>query len=214
MIEYEEDDNEEGQGTLFIISAPSGAGKTSLVRSLLDSIPGIQVSVSHTTRDKRPGEVDGTDYHFIDEETFTRMVGNHQFLEFAIVFDHHYGTAEESVRKQLNKGVDVILEIDWQGARKVRNVFPNAVSIFVLPPSRAALEERLTARAQDDAEVIERRMRDAVREMSHYGEFDYLLVNDDFDITLAELKSVIVAQRLRMQRQSRIFGDLISDLLN
>ena len=188
-------------GTLFIVSAPSGAGKTSLLKALLEVRDGLCVSVSHTTRPKRAGETDGADYHFVDLDTFTRMVEGGEFLEHAQVFDNYYGTAESNIRDQLEAGVDVILEIDWQGARQVRTRFPNAVSIFVLPPSRETLRERLGNRGQDSEAVIERRMRDAIAEMSHYAEYDYLVVNDQFNQALREIGSLITAQRLRCPAQ-------------
>jgi len=172
------------RGTLFIFSAPSGAGKTSLVKALLQAMDGIEVSVSHTTRPPRPGEVDGVDYHFVDVPTFEKMVAEGAFLEHARVFDNYYGTARSSVEARLQAGVDVILEIDWQGARLVREQF--------LPPSREALEVRLRGRGQDSDEVIARRMRDAVREMSHYAEFDYLVINDDFEVALGELRAIVI----------------------
>ena len=163
-------------GTLYIISAPSGAGKSSLLRKLLEnSGDDIVLSISHTTRKPRPGELDGRDYHFVDKESFEAMVERGEFLEDAQVFDNYYGTSQKSVEEQLAKGQDVILEIDWQGARQVRQLITEAVGIFILPPSRAALEERLKWRGQDDDAVIERRMRDAVSELSHYSEYDTLL---------------------------------------
>ena len=200
-------------GTLFIFSAPSGAGKTSLVKALLEAMDGIEVSVSHTTRPPRPGEVDGVDYHFVDVPTFEKMVAEGAFLEHARVFDNYYGTARASVEARLRAGVDVILEIDWQGARLVREQFPDAVGVFILPPSREALEARLRGRGQDSDEVIARRMRDAVREMSHYGEFDYLVFNDDFDVALGELQAIVTCQRLATPRQAARHADLLARLL-
>ena len=200
-------------GTLFIISAPSGAGKTSLVKALLDVTDDISVSVSHTTRDMRPGEENGVDYHFTDIETFKKMIDEDAFLENAMVFDNFYGTAQASIEEKLKAGEDVILEIDWQGAAQVRKIMPNCVSIFILPPSRNELEKRLQGRGQDSEEVIARRMRDAVNEISHYPEFEYLVVNDDFDMALVELQSVILARRLRYEVQSQRLADMLSDLL-
>lgn len=200
-------------GTLYIISAPSGAGKTSLVKALVESAPGIAVSVSHTTRAKRPGEQDGVHYHFIDPGLFQSMVAQGGFLEHAQVFDNYYGTARATLLARLQAGVDVILEIDWQGARQVRERMPGCVSIFILPPSRAALEQRLRARAQDSEETIARRMRDAVAEMSHYGEFDYLVVNDDFNTALEDLKAIFRAQRLRREAQAERLADELHELL-
>ena len=200
-------------GTLFIIAAPSGAGKTSLVKALIDSTPGVMVSVSHTTRAARPGEQDGVHYHFTSREEFESMVAQDAFLEHARVFDNFYGTAGPSVAKQLAAGLDIILEIDWQGARQVRTKMPAAVSIFVLPPSRQALEQRLRGRGQDSDEVIARRMRDAVNEMKHFDEFEYLIVNDDFDLALSELRTVILAQRHRLQAQKARLQPLLKELL-
>ncbi len=200
-------------GTLYIFSAPSGAGKTSLVKALLEAMGGIEVSVSHTTRPPRPGEVDGLDYHFVDVPTFEKMVAEGAFLEHARVFDNHYGTARSSVERRLQAGVDVILEIDWQGARLVREQFPDAVGVFILPPSRGALEARLRGRGQDSEEVIARRMRDAVREMSHYAEFDYLVINDDFATALDELQAIVTCHRLATPRQQAWHADLLDRLL-
>lgn len=201
------------KGTLYIISAPSGAGKTSLVRDLVASDPDVAVSVSHTTRAMRPGEVDGQDYHFVDQDTFLSMAGHSAFLEHARVFDKYYGTSQQHVERLLLNGQDVILEIDWQGARQVRRLIEDSQSIFIVPPSLEALRQRLLGRGQDDESVISRRMQDAVNEMSHYAEFDYLVVNDDFDQALQELKSIIQANRLRQLRQERKLEHLLIDLL-
>jgi len=186
-----------GQGTLYIISAPSGAGKTSLVKALLESTDSIMVSVSHTTRGMRPGEVDGKDYHFTSVETFRSMIADHAFLEHAQVFDNFYGTSRSSALDMMAKGVDVILEIDWQGAQQVRQKMPEAISIFILPPSREELEQRLRGRGTDADEVIARRLGEAVTEMGHYHEFDYLVFNDNFDTALAELRAIVLARRQR-----------------
>jgi len=201
------------QGTLYIISAPSGAGKTSLVRALVEQMQGVEVSVSHTTRTMRPGEADGVDYHFVDEQYFLGMVGRAEFLEHARVFDNYYGTSQAAIEDRLRAGVDVILEIDWQGAEQVRRLMPDSKSVFILPPSKATLEERLRGRGQDSEEVIARRMKDAVNEMSHFPEFDYLVINDDFELALSELKSILVADRLRMARQEARHEALLSDLM-
>ena len=184
-------------GTLYIISAPSGAGKTSLVKALLERTGQIMVSVSNTTRAPRPGEVDGRDYHFTEVEDFRRMIDEGAFLEHAQVFDNFYGTSQANVAEQMAGGMDVILEIDWQGAQQVRQKMPGAVSIFILPPSREELERRLRGRGTDADEVIARRLGEAVSEMGHYREFDYLVFNDDFDTALGELRAIILARRQR-----------------
>jgi guanylate kinase len=188
-------------GVLFVVSAPSGAGKTSLLRALVPTDARLRLSVSHTTRTPRPGEQDGTHYHFVDRARFEAMVAAGEFLEHARVFDNFYGTSERSVRDLLAADFDVVLEIDWQGARQVRARFPEAVSVFIVPPSVAALRERLSGRGQDSAEIIDRRMRDARSELSHFGEYDYLVVNDVFDQALADLRAVVAAERLRLPRQ-------------
>jgi guanylate kinase len=201
------------EGTLYIVSAPSGAGKTSLLKALVERDPRIRVSISHTTRAMRPGEVDGVDYHFVDVDLFARMIGEGAFLEHAQVFGNFYGTSEQAVREVLSTGDDVVLEIDWQGARQVRRRFPGAVSVFILPPTPEALRERLTGRGQDSAEVIERRMADARSEMEHYPEYDYLVINDRFEQALDELEAVVVSQRLRGEAQARRLGAQLSALL-
>lgn len=205
--------SEHKHGTLFIIAAPSGAGKSSLVKALLESMDNINVSVSHTTRAPRTGEEDGVDYHFVDVTTFNDMIEQDAFLEHAQVFDHFYGTSEASVREKLEAGSDEILEIDWQGARQVRMRISGTVSIYILPPSKAALRERLTSRGQDDEAIINRRMHDAVSEMSHYHEFDYVVVNDDFDEALADIKTIVISQRLHIRHQQHLLEDLIKELL-
>ncbi len=179
---------------LFIVSAPSGAGKTSLVKALVDSSTNIVVSISHTTREMRPGEVNGENYFFISYKVFLQMIKQNEFLEYAKVFDHFYGTSQASVEKQLNQGLKVILEIDWQGAELVREKIKDAQSIFILPPSKAALESRLQGRGQDSEEIIARRMKDAESEMSHYGEFDHIVLNDNFDQALSELTALVVGE--------------------
>ncbi|MFP4611168.1 MAG: guanylate kinase [Thiohalophilus sp.] len=206
-------DNQPTLGTLYVIAAPSGAGKTSLVAALVESTPDIDVSVSHTTRPMRPGEQDGIHYHFTDVPTFEQMIEAGRFLEHARVFDNYYGTATASIEQELDAGRDVILEIDWQGAAQVRRQVPGSVGIFILPPSREALEERLRGRGQDPDEVIARRMRDAVNEMSHYAEFDYLVFNDDFEIALADLQNIVLARRLRFEAQSRRHAESLKQLL-
>jgi len=201
-------------GTLYIISAPSGAGKTSLVHALLERDNKVMVSVSHTTRAMREGEGDGTHYNFIDVDTFNSMVEKGVFLEHAQVFDNFYGTSREWVEARLAEGTDVILEIDWQGARLAREAFAEeSTGIFILPPSRAALEERLKGRGQDSDEVIARRMRDAVSEIEHYEEFDFLVVNDDFELALAELLAIFTAGRLKREKKQPQIANMIADLL-
>ncbi len=201
------------QGSLYIFAAPSGAGKTSLVKALVETTADIEVSVSHTTRAPRPGEVDGVNYHFTDVAAFQAMVAQGAFLEHARVFDNYYGTARANIEQRLAAGVDVILEIDWQGARQVREQFPDSIGIFILPPSRQALEERLRGRGQDGDEVIARRMRDAESEISHYGEFDYLVINDDFATALVELAAIVTAQRLRTRVQAGRHQQMLQALL-
>jgi len=201
-------------GTLYVISAPSGAGKTSLVKALLEQTEDIGVSVSHTTRVKREGEQDGVDYHFVAKESFISMVEQGAFLEHAQVFDNYYGTAIANIEAKLKQGEDVILEIDWQGAAQVRKQLPYSVNIFILPPSQQALEERLRGRGQDSDEIIARRMRDAKSETSHYSEYDYLVVNDEFDKALVELKSIVLARRSRYEAQSRRLSLLLKELLD
>jgi len=200
------------QGTLYIISAPSGAGKTSLVKQLIADMTDVVVSVSHTTRPRRAGEVDGVDYHFVSVDDFKAMISEQAFLEYAQVFDNFYGTARKTVEANLAAGQDVILEIDWQGAQQVRKMLP-CQSIFILPPSIEVLQQRLQNRGQDDDAVIARRMRDAVSEMRHYAEYDYLLVNDDFQQALAELKSIIMANRLKRASQQQRLKELLAGLL-
>ncbi|WKJ90549.1 guanylate kinase [Methylomonas montana] len=201
-------------GKLYIISAPSGAGKTSLVKRLTAELDGLAVSVSHTTRAMRSGEQDGVDYFFVSADDFKTMIEHQAFLEHAQVFDNFYGTAQQTVEDNLAQGLDVILEIDWQGAQQVRRMLPESLSIFILPPSVEVLRQRLQNRGQDDAEVIARRMSDAVTEMSHYPEFDYLIVNDDFATALHQLKSVIIANRLLQSQQQQTLAPLLQNLLN
>ncbi len=200
-------------GTLYIISAPSGAGKTSLVHALLERDNKVMVSVSHTTRAMRDGEVDGTHYNFISVETFNQMVEEGVFLEHAQVFDNFYGTSREWVEARLAEGTDVILEIDWQGARLARDAFGESTGIFILPPSKQALEERLKGRGQDSDEIIARRMRDAVSEIEHFAEFDFLVVNDDFEAALEELLAIFTAGRLKRDKKQPQIANMIADLL-
>lgn len=200
-------------GSLFIIAAPSGAGKTSLVNALLEKIDQIKVSISHTTRPSRPGEQDGVNYFFVSHDEFQQMVEQDVFLEHAQVFGQRYGTSKQWVVEQLQQGQDVILEIDWQGARQIRKQLPEAIGIFILPPSKQALQERLTTRAQDDAEVIAYRMAQANEEISHHDEYDYLVINDNFQQALIELETIIKATRLRNQAQVSNNKSLIDELL-
>lgn len=200
-------------GALFIVSAPSGAGKTSLVSKLLERDGLIQVSVSSTTRPKRPGEENGINYHFLSIVEFENMIAEGDFLEYAKVFDNYYGTSKSVVEAKLAEGKDVILEIDWQGAQQVKEQFPNAVSIFILPPSIKALEKRLKGRGTDSNDVIKRRMKDAFNEMSHYNEFDYLVINNLFDIALDELHSIFLAHRQILHRQMNKHSVMINELI-
>lgn len=202
------------RGTLYIVSAPSGAGKTSLVAALVQNIPNVCISVSHTTRPMRPGEEDGVNYHFTDRETFLKLVGEGRFLEHAEVFGNLYGTSEDWVESRLAGGHDVILEIDWQGAQQVRRLRPDALSIFILPPSLAELERRLRGRAQDHDEVIAHRLSGAQTEMAHYGEFDYLVVNDTFVHALGDLTAILHANRLRQAHQRDTLAETLGELLS
>ena len=176
---------------LFIIAAPSGCGKTSLVKALLESSKSLTVSVSHTTRKPRKGEIDGENYHFVSNETFEKMISNNDFLEYAEVFGNMYGTAKNNIYEKLDSDISIILEIDWQGARQVRQNMPEVISIFILPPSKNVLLERLTTRGQDDKATISERMENSEKEMSHYNEFGYLIINDQFDSALNNLKAII-----------------------
>lgn len=201
------------KGTLYVISAASGAGKTSLVAALLEQVPGIEVSVSHTTRTPREGEKNGVNYHFVDKVKFETMVEAGEFIESATVFGNMYGTSRQHIQEQLLKGKDVILEIDWQGARQIRQLMTDCRSIFIVPPSIAALRERLTSRGQDDETVINQRMREAVSEMSHYVEFEYLIVNDDFDEARENLAAIIMGERMLLEHQQQKHADLLVELL-
>lgn len=179
------------RGRLFVIAAPSGAGKTSLVRALMEREPALRFSISYTTRKQRPNEVDGHDYFFVTPEEFIAMIGRGEFLEHARVFDNYYGTARQQVEDSLAAGQDLILEIDWQGAQQVRAAMPECISIFILPPSRDELERRLRGRGTDPEEVIQRRLRDAAADMAHWREFGHVIVNDDFAAALASLRAII-----------------------
>lgn len=201
-------------GTLFTVSAPSGAGKTSLVRSLVASTENVEVSVSHTTRPLRPGEQDGVNYHFVAHTQFVGMLNRGDFLEHAQVFDNYYGTSREWVEATLARGVDVILEIDWQGAQQIRKLMPQAVAVFILPPSREALQQRLNGRGQDSQAVIAARMNEAQSEISHYVESHYLLVNDVFEVALEEFRALVIAERLKLGKQAQKHQTLIGSLLS
>lgn len=201
-------------GKLYIIAAPSGAGKTSLVHELIDRYSDIAVSVSHTTRDQRPGEQDGVNYNFVSVKQFKQLIEQGDFLEHAEVFGNYYGTSTNWVQKRLDQGLDVILEIDWQGARQVRKQFPSAISIFIVPPSKATLRTRLESRGQDKADVIDRRMQEAASECSHFNEFDYLVVNENFGQAVAELGAIFVSHRLLIGTQTQRHKDILDDLLS
>ncbi len=201
------------QGTLYIVSSPSGGGKTSLVNALLAVTSHLRLSISHTTRSPRSGEKHGDNYFFVHKEQFESMQQQQHFLESANVFGHLYGTSRVWVEEELTKGIDVLLEIDWQGARQIKQNFPTAISIYILPPSLTALEQRLRARGQDDESVIERRMRQATTEISHCDEYDYIIVNESFDQAAAELQAIIAAERLKSKRQLHVHGTLLQDLL-
>lgn len=200
-------------GNLYIVAAPSGGGKTSLVRNLIETLEHIEVSISHTTRAMRPGEQDGVDYFFVDEAEFIEMVNNNGFVEHARVFNHLYGTSVEQINKRLERGIDVVLDIDWQGAEQIRRTFESAVSIFIIPPSLDALKQRLMNRKQDKDDVITDRMIKAQDELSHYPEFDYLIVNDTFEHAATDLHSIVIANRLKMERQVNKQSKLLSFLL-
>ena len=210
-----EQPRKENRGQLFVISAPSGAGKTSLVRALMKRSDTIGVTISHTTRDRRPEETDGINYHFVPEVEFTSMVDRGEFLEWATVFEHLYGTSTRAVNLILHHGKHLILEIDWQGAAQVRQKLPDTQSIFIFPPSLSALRDRLENRAQDDVETVDKRMSAAFEELSHWHEFDYLIVNDQFDTALAQLQTVVAGKGADYHRdkQLKAIGPLIEDLL-
>jgi guanylate kinase len=201
------------RGRLFVIAAPSGAGKTSLVKALMAQRPGLAFSVSHTTRKPRPNEVDGRDYHFVDHASFERMIAADEFLEHANVFDNFYGTSRRQVDEALAGGRDLLLEIDWQGARQVRSRLPEAVDVFILPPSRAALEARLRNRQTDSAEVIARRLQDSVTELSRWREFRYVIVNDEFARSLADLERIVAGTGADLTRDRAGLAEFAASLL-
>ena len=198
---------------LFIIAAPSGCGKTSLVKALLEKVNNLTVSTSHTTRDPRPGEINGKNYFFISKSEFNEINAKNGFLESAQVFDNFYGTAKQTVVDLLDKDIDVILEIDWQGARQIKKIFTDSIGIFILPPSEGELRNRLNNRGQDSDEIISRRMQDAVNEMQHYDEFDYLVINDEFNIALNDLETIILSQRLSIKEQTNKHASLLKSLI-
>ena len=200
-------------GLLFVVSAASGTGKTSLVKALLDRVTNLHVSVSHTTRGQRPGELDGVHYHFTEKDSFLALVEQGGFIEYAEVFGNYYGTAQATVKEQLAKGHDVLLEIDWQGAQQVRKLFPDSKQIFILPPSQFDLRQRLSNRGTDSVEVIERRLGCAVQDMQQYVNFDYVIINDDFNKALHDLESVIIANRLVITQQASRHQKMISELI-
>ncbi len=200
------------KGKLIIVSAPSGAGKTSLVAALVTDDDSLCVSVSHTTRPKRPKEEDGVNYHFTDEQTFLNMLQDGDFLESAEVYGHHYGTSQKWVNEQLEKGQDVVLEIDWQGAAQVRNLYPESCYIFILPPSLETLTERLRHRAQDDEAIIAKRMEEARTVLQHVCEADYMVVNDEFDTALADIRAILRAQELTVAAQQFNLAELLTSL--
>lgn len=202
------------RGTLYTVSAPSGAGKTSLVKALIDNTDNVRVSVSHTTRLMRPGEEDGVNYHFVDRDLFTNMVKDNAFLEHAEVFGNLYGTSTQWVKDTLDSGTDVILEIDWQGAQQVRRLIPETVGVFILPPSREELTRRLTGRGQDDNSIIDARMQEAISEMSHYVEANFVIINDDFDVALRDFQAVLLGTRLTLENQQQRHGQLLASLLS
>lgn len=208
--------NKMSLGNLYIISAPSGAGKSSLINALLADLPRseVQLSISHTTRSPRPLEEEGVHYYFTNHDEFKTLIGQGHFLEWAEVFGNYYGTSLPMIEQSLAKGIDVFLDIDWQGAHQIREKVPNVKTIFILPPSKPELERRLVGRGQDSKETIAKRMAEAVSEMSHYNEFDYVIINDDFKQALSELKSILIAERLRLNSQQIRHQNLIVELLN
>jgi guanylate kinase len=198
--------------TLYIISAPSGCGKTSLINKLTAKIPNLTVSISYTTRPARPGEYSEIDYYFISEKAFQAKITQNDFVEYAIVHGHYYGTSQAKIQAQLDQGIDTIVTIDWQGCQQIKKKHPKAVSIFILPPSIEILSDRLIKRAQDNLKVINARMEKAQHEMSHYHEYDYFIVNADFEQALQELKYIVCAQRLRTIAQAQTFYKLLTHL--
>ena len=198
---------------LYVVAAPSGGGKTSLISALLERDERVQLSVSYTTRPPRPGEVDGVHYHFVDEDAFQALIDHSTFLEYALVFDYRYGTSRAAVEQQMVAGFDVILDIDWQGARQIRDSFPSSRSIFIIPPSLETLRQRLIGRGQDSDSVIQRRMRDAQAEISHWDEFNFLVINDKFEAALCELHSIIRSGKLCHPYNEQKYGEILAELL-
>lgn len=201
------------KGNLFVISSPSGAGKSSLIGALLDKHRDMQVSVSHTTRAPRPGEENGVHYHFVEQAEFKSLIDQNGFYEWAEVFGNYYGTSRQAIEDQLSQGIDVFLDIDWQGARQMKQLVPEIITLFILPPSQTELRSRLNKRGQDSEEVINKRMEQAQSEMSHYDEYDYVLLNDDFEQTLQQFENIVLGQRARLLNQQAKYSDLITDLL-
>ena len=201
------------RGNLFILSAPSGAGKSSLINALLKKHSDMKVSVSHTTRSPRPGEENSVHYHFVTTDEFKALIEKNDFFEWAQVFDNYYGTSKQAIESQLNAGIDVFLDIDWQGAQQVRKIMPSVQTIFILPPSKAELEQRLNNRGQDSAEIIASRMAKAQSETSHFNEYDFVIVNDDFDTALNDIETIVMAQRLTLSVQEVRNKKLLNDLL-
>lgn len=204
---------QKSSGTLFIVAAPSGGGKTSLVNDLVSKINNIEISISHTTRPQRPGEEHGKDYFFIAENEFKDLIKQGEFVEYAHVFDYFYATSWTQIKNRLARGIDVVLDIDWQGAQQIKQRFPDAISIFIIPPSLASLNERLLKRQRDDIHIISNRMEKAQDELKHYKEFDYLIVNDEFTQASIELQSIIIANRLTLKKQEHKQKKLLSLLL-
>lgn len=201
------------RGNLFILSAPSGAGKSSLIGALLKKHGDMKVSVSHTTRSPRPGEENGVHYHFVSVDEFKALIEKNDFFEWAQVFDNYYGTSKQAIESQLAAGIDVFLDIDWQGAQQIRKLVDDVETIFILPPSKEELESRLNNRGQDSAEIIAGRMAKAQSETSHYNEYDYVVVNDDFDTALTEIETIVMAKRLSLKSQTVRHQALLENLL-
>lgn len=201
------------KGNLFVVSSPSGAGKSSLIGALLEKHQDMKVSVSHTTRAPRPGEEDGTHYHFSSVDNFKQLIEQNEFYEWAEVFGNYYGTSKSAIQSQLDQGIDVFLDIDWQGAQQMRKLVPEIITLFILPPSKSELENRLNKRGQDSADVIANRMAEAQSEMSHYDEYDFVMINDDFEQTLQQFEQIVLAHRAQKTNQQVKFAELIEELL-